>query len=551
MMSLARSKYNPDDEESIGMRKLFEKHSLRFVVVAAILFIAQGCSGPDDGSSDRYDILVVGGTVYDGTDAPPRQRNIGIVGDRIASMDAASDAVAERRVDARGNVVTPGFIDPHTHALDDLLDDETKANVNFLTQGVTTVVVGNDGGGIPDLAGSLATMREQGIGTNAAFYVGHGDVRETVMGLENRAPTDEELDRMRALVEEQMRAGAIGLSTGLYYTPGSFAETDEVVALARVAARLGGVYDSHLRDESSYSIGLLGAIEEVITIAERADIPVHIAHLKALGRDVWGQSGDLIALVEAARERGLEVTADQYPYRASGTSFRSALIPSWVRADADEAMFLRLANPDLRDRIREEMQANLDRRGGADTLLVTDADSDWRGMTLAEIAESLDRDPLDAAVEVVRAGDPSIASFNMNADDVNAIALQRWVMTGSDGSGGHPRKYGTYPTVYRDMVVSAGLFSVQRFIHRSSGLVADSLRLCDRGYLEEGRKADIVVIDLEDYRPLADFDNPTALSTGVVHAIVNGKPAIVDGELSDRLAGEIVDRQALDCPSGR
>jgi N-acyl-D-aspartate/D-glutamate deacylase len=416
-------------------------------------------------------------------------------------------------------------------------------------QGVTTVVVGNDGAGIVNLADTLASLRSQGIGTNAAFYVGHGAVREAVMGLENRAPTDAELARLRELVEQQMRAGALGLSTGLYYTPGSFAATDEVVALARAAAGFGGIYDSHMRDESSYSIGLLGAIEEVITIGEQADIPVHIAHLKALGRDVWGKSGDVIALVEAARERGLEVTADQYPYRASGTRFEASLIPAWVRADSDEAMFERLANPDLSDRIREEMAENLWRRGGADTLLVTGADSEWRGMTLADIADALGVDPLDAAIEVVRGGNPSIASFNMNPDDIHAIALQDWVMTGSDGSAGHPRKFGTYPTVYQDMVVAERLFPMERFVRRSAGLVADTLRLCDRGYLREGRKADIVILDLADYRARADFDNPTELATGVVYAFVNGRAAVDERALTGELAGEVIDRQSLDCPA--
>ena len=513
------------------------------VAIAALWFVA-GCAE----EPVHYAVLIVGGIVYDGSDAPPVQTNVGVVGDRIVAIDVAPDAGATRRVDAAGLVVVPGFIDPHTHALDDLEDPERSGNEHFLRQGVTTVVVGNDGGGVPDMSASLATIRGHGAGTNVAFFAGHGDIRETVLGLENRAPTDAELEQMRGLVDAQMRAGALGLSTGLYYTPGSYADTAEVVELARVAAGYGGIYDSHMRDESSYSIGLLGAVEEVITIAERAGIPAHIAHLKALGRDVWGQSGDVIAMVEAARERGLEITADQYPYRASGTRFQSALIPAWVRADSDAAMFARIANPDLAAGIREEMETNLWRRGGADSMLVTAADSEWRGKTLAEVAAAMSLDPIDAAVEVVRGGNPSIASFNMNPDDIHAIAIQDWVMTGSDGSAGHPRKYGTYPTVYRDMVVEAGLFPTRRFVHRSSGLVADSLRLCDRGYLRAGRKADIVVLDLDAYRPLADFQNPTALAAGVVHAFVNGRAAIVDGQMTDDLGGEVIDRQTLDCP---
>jgi N-acyl-D-aspartate/D-glutamate deacylase len=462
-------------------------------------------------------------------------------------MAAPADAEAARRLDVTGSTVVPGFIDPHTHATQDLLDPERKGNVNFLMQGVTTVLIGNDGGGLPDLDESLARMRSQGIGTNAAFYAGHNDIRRMVMGLENRLATEEELEAMREIVADQMEAGAVGLSTGLYYTPGSYAPTEEVIELAKVSARFGGIYDSHLRDESSYNIGLLGAIEELIRIGEEASIPVHIAHLKALGRDVWGQSGDIIARVEAARERGVEVTADQYPYRASGTSFASALIPAWVRADSTEAMFGRIENPDLAQGIREEMEANLWRRGGAESLLVT-GDSEWRGRTLQEIAEATGADPLEAAVEVVRSGNPSIASFNMNPDDISAIAIQEWVMTGSDGSGGHPRKYATYPTAYRDMVVRDELFSLEWFVRRSSGLVADSLRLCDRGYLQEGKVADIVVLDLASYEPVADFQNPAELATGVVHSIVNGQFAIANRELLDALPGVVIDRQSISCP---
>lgn len=514
--------------------------------VAPLALLLAACGGSS--VEPRYDLLIVNGTVYDGGGGEPSTVNIGIVDGRVAGIGVAATAAADALIDAEGLLVAPGFIDPHTHALSDLLDSSTNANANYLTQGVTTVIVGNDGGGVPNLTEALQTFASQGIGTNVAFYVGHNELRETVMGLENRPPSADELERMREIVAEQMQAGALGLSTGLYYTPGSYAETDEVVELAKVAASFGGIYDSHMRDESSYSIGLLGSVDELIAIAEQADIPAHIAHLKALGRDVWGQSGDVIAKVEAARERGLRITADQYPYRASGTRFRAALIPAWVRADSNEAMFQRIANPDLAGGIREEMELNLWRRGGADSLLVTAADSRWRGQTLAEIAAALDIDPIDAAVEVVREGDPTIASFNMNVDDIHAIALQDWVMTGSDGSAGHPRKYASYPTVYRDMVLDARLFPVRRFVRRSSALVADTLGLCDRGYLREGYSADIVVIDPETYDAVADFESPEALSTGVVHAIVGGRLAIRDGVLQDALHGEVARRHELDCP---
>ncbi len=518
------------------------------VAVVTALVSASACSGGNDPSTGEFDILIVGGNVADGGSGDITVRHIGITDGQIVTVDADEDASAATTIDATGLLVAPGFIDPHTHALADLLSDIGNANHPFLMQGVTTVVVGNDGYGVPDLEASLERMRNSGVGTNVAFYAGHNNIRSMVMGLENRQATAEELEEMRRIVAAQMEAGALGLSTGLYYTPGSYASTDEVVELALVAARFDGLYDSHMRDESSYNIGLLGAVEEAIEIGERADIPVHIAHLKALGRDVWGQSGDIIARIEAARERGIEVTADQYPYPASGTNFKSALVPAWVRADSDDAMYERFANRDLNERIREEMTANLWRRGGSESLLVTGADSEWRGKTLEAIAAELGADPIDAAVEAIRRGNPSIASFNMNPNDIAAIAIQPWVMTGSDGSGGHPRKYGTYPTVYRDMVLREGLFDVGRFVERSSGLVADALRLCDRGYLREGLRADIVMIDLQTYEPVADFQEPAELATGVVHTLIGGRFAIRDRQPQDTLTGDVVDRQTLDCP---
>ena len=517
----------------------------QFCTILALLVTLAGCGSPEEAPAS-YDVLIINGTVYDGSLSAPVQTNIGISGERIVSMSADANAAAETVIDASGLTVVPGFIDPHTHAEDDLFDIPGNQNPNYLAQGVTTVFIGNDGGEIDDRDAELTTLRSQGVGTNVGWFSGHGSAREAVMGLENRAPTDEEMDAMRAFVEADMQAGALGLSSGLFYQPDNYAETEEVIELAKVASRYDGVYDTHIRDESSYTIGLLGAVQEAIDIGEGAELPVNISHLKALGRDVWGQSGDIIGLISAARERGTRVTADQYPWRASGTSFRNAIIPRWAMADSEEAMFERMENADLRDGIREEMEGNLWRRGGADTLLVT-GDSDWQGMTLDEIAAEMGVEPIDAAVEVVRAGNPNIASFNMNPDDIAAIAIQPWVMTSSDGSTGHPRKFASYPKAYRDFVVDSSLLSMERFVHRSSGLVADTFGLCDRGYLAEGRKADVTIIDLETFEPVADFQNPEELATGVVHILVNGQSAIVDRELTGSLNGTVIHRQEIQC----
>ena len=522
------------------------KRHLPGLIATTILVAACGPSPAPPAATQSFDVLIIGGAVYDGSAAAPREVNVGINGDRIASMNVAPDASADYVIDATGMIVVPGFIDPHTHAEDDIFDRPGNLNANYLAQGVTTVFFGNDGDGFANRAERMPILEAQGIGTNVGWFSGHGATREHVMGLEDRAPTDEELEAMRDYVEADMRAGALGLSSGLFYSPGSYADTDEVVELAEVAARYGGVYDSHLRDESSYNIGLLGAVGEAIQIGEEAGIPVHIAHLKALGTDLWGQSGDVIGLVSAARERGVDVTADQYPYRASGTSLSSALIPRWVMADSQDAMFGRLDNADLRDRIREEMEANLARRGGQESLLIT-GDSEWRGKTLGEIAGEMGVDPLEAAIAVVRGGNPSVASFNMNPDDIAAIAIQPWVMTGSDGSTGHPRKYATYPKAYRDLVVDGSLMSTSEFVHRSAGMVADWYGLCDRGYLEAGRRADIAVIDPESYLPKADFGNPTELASGVQHLLINGQVAIASGAVKTATHGEILDPGNAQC----
>lgn len=519
----------------------------------ACLWLAQalaGCGGPADDAPpppEPFDLLIVGGQVYDGSLSAPRTANLGIIGETIASVAAAADAPAKRVIDAGGKAVMPGFIDPHTHALDDLLALETRANLNYLLQGVTTVFVGNDGAGVVDRPKRLAQLRSQGTGSNVAFFAGHNELRRRVLGDDNRPPSPAELQQMREHMAAEMDAGALGLSTGLFYTPGSFADTAEVIELARVAAQYGGVYDSHMRSESSFEPGVSAAVREVLTIAEQAEIPAHIAHLKALGSDVWGRSGDLIALIDEARGRGLEITADQYPYRASGTRLSSALVPQWARADSREAMFQRYDNPDLRPRLREEMTDNLRIRGGPGALLVTGTDSEWRGMTLSEIAADSGRDHLDAAMQVIRDGDPSVASFVMDERDIHAIAIQPWVMTGSDGSEGHPRKYGTYPQAYRDFVVDNELLTLPQFVHRSAGLPADFFGLCDRGYIAEGRKADIVVIDLEHYRPRADFENPTELASGVSDVLVNGRLLVTGGAYAGLLPGAVIDRQALAC----
>lgn len=505
------------------------------LLVALFAASLVGCST----TTTTYDVLIVNGLVYDGSLRPAVRTNIGVRGGKIVSMNAPVNAAAVTVIDANGKLVAPGFIDPHTHALAKLRNPASKTNLNYLLQGVTTVFIGNDGVGVSNRAQTLALLEAQGIGPNVAFFAGHGAVRNAAMGMADRIPDEGELQMMRDLIADEMRAGAIGLSTGLFYAPGSYSETSEVIELAKVAAAFGGVYDSHIRSESSYAGGLIAAIEEAIRIGQEANLPVHISHIKALGQDVWGRSDVIVELINAARESGAAVSANQYPWRASGTRFSNALIPRWVMADSTAKMSERLRDPELQTQILEEMQTNLELRGGAAAMLVTNATSKFVGMNLAEISVLLETNVLDAAIRVVLDGDPSIASFVMNQDDIDTLALQPWVMTGSDGSRGHPRLYGTYPKVWKDFVVDRELLSVQQFVHRSSGLVADTFGLCDRGYLSLGLAADIVIIDPARYATKASYDHPTELSTGVDQLLINGV-VVLDDTRTARLSGQIL-----------
>lgn len=499
------------------------------------------CGQPPDSAPEAYDVLVVGGEVYDGSGGPARQSRIGIRGDRIATMDAPADATAERTVDARGLVVMPGFVDPHTHAVLWAGEGKPAANVNYLMQGVTTVFVGSDGRGVPERERTLAALERHGTGVNVAFLAGHGQARRETLGMQDRAPTAAELEAMVNHVETEIAAGAYGLSTGLYYAPGSYSATDEVVALAAAAAKLGGIYDTHLRDEGDNTVGLLPAVDEAIRIARDADIPVHISHIKALGPAVWGSSGAVIAKVEAARAEGLEITANQYPWLASGTRFSSTLVPRWAMADSAEAR-----GPDYAARLRAGVEANLERRGGADAMRITAGDSPYRGMTLEAAAQSMGVDAASAALRLIAEGDPSIASFAMHADDAAAFARQPWVMTGSDGSSGHPRLYASYPKAWQDLVVP-GTLSPAAFARRSAGLVAETFRVCERGLLRNGYAADVVVFDPDRYRPTATYEQPAELATGVEALIVNGELVIAGGTLQNTSAGRVLRKTRATC----
>ncbi len=509
------------------------------------LLAAALLAGPQ--SADTVDVLIRNGTVYDGTGSEGWQADVGVTADRIVFVGDATAASlhGRRELDARGLIVSPGFIDPHAHSQGDLAHKKRgpRENLNYLMQGVTTVVVGNDGHGTYDIAGQRTAFADPGIGTNAALLVGFGAVRGDVMEMRDEAPTVAELARMEALVDQAMRDGALGLATGLFYAPQSFSTTDEVVALARVAARHGGYYDSHLRDESTYTVGLVGAVEEAIDIGRAAGIPVNISHIKALGVDVWGQSEDVIALIRKARARGQRVTADQYPYEASGSSLHASLLPRWAQVGGSDSLEARLVDPDARPRIAMEMRDNMRRRNGPDAFLITGGeDESLRGQTLAQIAASRGEDPVQTAIAIILDGGAGIGSFNMNEDDVASFMRAEFVMTGSDGSGGHPRKYGTYPRKIRKYVLEDSVISMARMIEASSGQPARILGLPGRGSLVVGSFADVAVFDPASIRDEATFLDPTRLAIGMRWVLVNGVIAVDDGRPTHVLAGAVLTR---------
>lgn len=496
-------------------------------------------------STEQADILITNGRVYLGDLTGEQSLDIAVCGELICGIypTGSHQHSAEVVINAQGHIVSPGFIDPHTHTLDELLSQGKNANLNYLTQGVTTVVNGNDGGGPVDIALLAQKLAVNGIGTNVALFVGHNAIRETVMGRADRPATEHEIKRMQQLVDTAMQNGALGLSSGLYYVPGSYAETKEVVALAKTAAQYGGIYDTHLRDESTFNIGFLQALDEAIYVAKTAEIPLHLAHIKALGVDVWGQSEPAIAKIEQAQAQGVTITADQYPWLASGTKLHSAIMPKWVMADSKQAFYQRLNDPKLTDRLYKEIKENIRRRGGADSLLITAFSSQSIvGKTLEDIAKAKKQDPVFTAMELVQLGDIRIASFNMSEQDLERFMVKPWVVTSSDGTNGHPRKFASFSKKFNTYVNEKKLLTIDQFITQSSGKTANILGLANRGVIKKGNVADVIIWNAETFKPKADFAKWNQHSTGIKQALVNGKHVIKDSEYSGKLAGKYVEK---------
>jgi N-acyl-D-amino-acid deacylase len=489
------------------------------------------------------DILIVGSTVFSGDGGVSKAVDIAICDQVICAISpkGSVEYQAKKVIDAGDLVVSPGFIDPHTHSLAELMEPKTSSNLNYLTQGVTTVVNGNDGAGVVNVSAISQQLTNQGMGTNTALLVGHGDIREQVMGRSERHASDQELLQMMAITEQAMKDGAIGLSTGLYYVPGSYASTQEVIALAKVAAKYDGIYDTHLRDESTFNIGFTQAVDEAITIVKAANIHLHLAHIKALGVDVWGQSKAVIDTVNRAIGEGVSISADQYPWQASGTHLHSAVIPKWLMADSIEKFHQRLNNPALMKRIDNEISENIRRRGGAKALLFTVADEkSLVGKTLMQVANERQISAVDLVKTLVEQSPIRVASFNMSNDDIERFMVQPWVVTSSDGTNGHPRKYASFPKKYRQYVKDQSLLSLSQFIKQSSSATAKALKIPKRGLLQVGNFADIIIFDPKTLKDNATFAKWNVLSSGVETVIVNGVITIEQGKYNKALGGVVI-----------
>lgn len=505
-------------------------------------------------SAASYDVLIRGGTVVDGTGSAGRRADVAIQGDRIAVVgDIPADATAATVIDATGKIVTPGFIDPHSHAAPGIATPELAAALPILYQGITTVFINPDGKGPADLAPQFATLEKLRPGVNVAPMIGHNAVRKAVIGLANRDPSPAELRKMEQLVAAAMDLGASGLSSGPFYVPGKFSKTPELVALAKVAARYpGAIHTSHIRDESSYDIGVLAAINELIEVTRQSGIIGVVTHIKMLGPSVWGKSAAAIKMIEAARAEGLPVWADQYPYTASGSNLASALVPEWAQEGGATALAARLRDPAQRAKIRAAMIPNLARRGGADTLQIREyaADRSLEGQRLDAIAAARKQDPLDTAIDMLIAGGAKTVSFNMSDDDVDTLMRQPWVMTSTDGAlvpfgegSEHPRAYGAFPRKIRGYVLDRPVLKMEQAIHAATGLTAQVFGLTDRGTLRAGAFADVLVFDPATIRDVATYDEPHAYSQGIDTLLINGRTAVLKGKATPDRVGRLLLRK--------
>ncbi|TKJ32776.1 N-acyl-D-amino-acid deacylase [bacterium (candidate division B38) B3_B38] len=501
-----------------------------------------------------YDLAIIGGMVVDGTGNPWFRADVGIKGERIAYIGVIPAKEASEVIRGKGLVVSPGFIDIHTHTDRGLLANPLAEN--YLYQGVTTVVGGNCGGSPYPIGEHLEKLRDEGISLNFATLVGHNTIRRKVMGMKDTPPTSEELAEMKRLVKQGITEGALGLSTGLKYVPGAYASTEEVIELAKVAARYHGIYATHMREEG---LGVIEALKEAILIGEKGGLPVQISHHKVVSADLWGASKETLRLIEEAHSRGVEVTLDQYPYPATSTGL-TVLFPPWSLVGGSDELKERLSHPETRQRIKEAIVYNIVHdRGGSDigniTVTYFQADRSLEGKNLAEIARLRGWKPTpqngaEIVMDIQLKGEGSAIYHCLNDEDIERIMRYRGGMVGSDGGITifgrgvvHPRNYGTFPRVLGYYVREKGLLALEDAIRKMTSLPAQTLRLVDRGGLRVGAYADITIFDPQRVIDKATWENPHQYPEGIAYVIVNGKVVISRGKHTGELPGYVLRRR--------
>jgi N-acyl-D-aspartate/D-glutamate deacylase len=594
-----------------------------FVFIVTGMFLLPRISPQAQAQSPpAYDVLIKNGTIYDGSLVAPGQADIAIKDDRIVKIARSIREPAGRVIEAKGLIVTPGFIDLHTHVDEGMYFPENRACLNYLLQGVTSIVAGQCGGSawpIFEKAEDLInTWTKEGIGPNAALLVGHGQVRHIVLGMENRAPTPEELENMKALVREAMEQGASGLSTGLIYLPGSYSKTDEIIELAKVVAPYGGIYHTHIRNERNR---LLDAIKEAIEISEKSGARAHISHFKVMGKANWGLVGQACSIIEDARAGNLKITADQYPYRFANGYPYQRLIPraTWIGREAvdrlnsadvrkmfehfgdselvelyskvtpyypvsegqlqfirslprnrlvdfasqflfdlsdfqgpenmrERMLFLkRMANPEEALRIRQEVRKSIEDTLGAENYIIgICVEKNLEGKSLKEVAAIKGESIEDAAIELDLMGAKCIP-FQMCEPDIETIMKKDYVGTGSDGTAPpygigltHIRSYSTFLHKVKKYAIDRKVISLSQAIRSQTSLPAEIMNWNDRGWIKEGYKADLALIDLKNLKLPTSISNPHQYSQGVAFLLINGQVTIDNGKWNGKLPGKIL-----------
>jgi dihydroorotase/N-acyl-D-amino-acid deacylase len=521
------------------------RHIAAVVFAVTLSIAAQPAPAP-------YDLVLRNGRIVDGTGSPWFTADVAIRGDAIAAIAPSIDPGAARVVDVAGRVVAPGFIDIHTHARRGINQVPTAAN--YARQGVTTVIEGPDGSSPLPLAPFLAQMEALKKSVNIASFVGQGSIRNAVVGNGDRKATAEEIQKMTAMVEQAMKDGALGMSTGLFYVPGTFTPTAEVIELAKAAARYGGIHESHQRDDAAK---LLDSVNETIAIGEKGGLPTQISHAKVVGLPHWGRSVDMLRLVDEARARGVDVTIDQYPYTASSTSIAAALIPAWVLEGGRERTLARLKESGAREKAKAGIVAMIrDERGGGDPKNVQFAscgfDPSLAGKTLADLTRAQGKAPTirnaaEVVMWIVEQGGCQGIFHAMSERDLVRILRHPATMVASDGevptfgrANPHPRSYGTFARVLGVYVREKKVLSLEEAIRKMSAFPAARLGFSDRGVLRVGMKADMAVFDPATVRDLATFDKPHQYAEGFSHVIVNGQVIVENGQMTDARPGRVL-----------